>query len=53
MQRPWSWMPDQVRHDEQISGQFYVCFLLIWISIAVFSFDMWRKMRAERMVAVA
>lgn len=29
------------------------CFLLIWISIAVFSFDMWRKMRAERMVAVA
>ena len=29
------------------------CFLLIWTSIAVFSFDMWRKMRAERMVAVA
>ncbi len=29
------------------------CFLLIWISIAVFSFDMWRKMRAERMVTVA
>jgi chloramphenicol-sensitive protein RarD len=29
------------------------CFLLIWISIAVFSFDMWRKMRAERMVVVA
>lgn len=27
------------------------CFVLIWISIAVFSFDMWRKMRAERMVA--
>lgn len=27
------------------------CFLLIWISIAVFSFDMLRKMRAERMVA--
>ncbi|WP_257543833.1 EamA family transporter RarD [Sphingopyxis sp. DBS4] len=25
------------------------CFVLIWISIAVFSFDMWRKMRAERM----
>jgi chloramphenicol-sensitive protein RarD len=24
------------------------CFVLIWISIAVFSFDMWRKMRAER-----
>jgi chloramphenicol-sensitive protein RarD len=29
------------------------CFLLIWVSIAVFSFDMWRKMRADRMVAVA
>lgn len=29
------------------------CFLLIWTSIGVFSFDMWRKMRAERMVAVA
>lgn len=29
------------------------CFLLIWISIAVFSFDMWRKMRAERIVVVA
>ncbi len=29
------------------------CFLLIWISIAVFSFDMWRKMRAARMVTVA
>lgn len=29
------------------------CFVLIWISIAVFSFDMWRKMRAERMVTVA
>lgn len=27
-----------------------VCFLLIWISIAIFSFDMWRKMRAERLV---
>lgn len=27
------------------------CFLLIWISIAVFSFDMLRKMRAERMIA--
>ena len=26
------------------------CFVLIWISIAVFSFDMWRKMRAERAV---
>lgn len=29
------------------------CFVLIWISIAVFSFDMLRKMRAERMVEVA
>ena len=29
------------------------CFVLIWISIAVFSFDIWRKMRAERMVTVA
>ncbi|WP_374525245.1 EamA family transporter RarD [Sphingopyxis sp.] len=26
-----------------------VCFLLIWVSIAVFSFDMWRKMRADRL----
>lgn len=29
------------------------CFLLIWLSIAVFSFDMWRKMRAERMIEIA
>ena len=29
------------------------CFVLIWVSIAIFSFDMWRKMRAEKMVAVA
>ena len=29
------------------------CFLLIWVSIAVFSFDMWRKMRADRMVEIA
>jgi chloramphenicol-sensitive protein RarD len=29
------------------------CFVLIWISIAVFSFDMLRKMRAGRMVEVA
>lgn len=28
----------------------FACFVLIWVSIAVFSFDMWRKMRAERMV---
>ncbi|ALJ14207.1 EamA family transporter RarD [Sphingopyxis macrogoltabida] len=26
------------------------CFLLIWTSIAVFSFDIWRKLRAERMM---
>jgi len=30
-----------------------ICFLLIWASIAVFSFDMWRKMRADRMVEIA
>lgn len=30
-----------------------VCFLLIWTSIAVFSFDMWRKMRAGRMIEIA
>lgn len=30
-----------------------LCFLLIWVSIAVFSFDMWRKMRAERMMPAA
>jgi chloramphenicol-sensitive protein RarD len=29
------------------------CFLLIWASIAVFSFDMLRKMRAERMMPTA
>ncbi|KQZ71407.1 hypothetical protein ASE06_18450 [Sphingopyxis sp. Root214] len=29
------------------------CFLLIWVSIAVFSFDMWRKMRADRMMPAA
>ena len=29
------------------------CFVLIWISIAVFSFDMWRKMRADRMIEIA
>lgn len=26
-----------------------VCFLLIWVSIAIFSFDMWRKLRADRL----
>lgn len=31
----------------------FVCFLLIWTSIAVFSFDMWRKLRAERMLPAA
>lgn len=39
--------------DEPLKPAQLFCFLLIWISIAVFSFDMWRKMRAERMVAVA
>lgn len=29
------------------------CFLLIWVSIAVFSFDIWRKMRADRMMPAA
>lgn len=29
------------------------CFLLIWTSIGVFSFDMWRKMRADRMIEIA
>lgn len=29
------------------------CFVLIWTSIAVFSFDMWRKMRGERIVEIA
>lgn len=29
------------------------CFLLIWTSIAVFSFDMWRKLRADRMIGIA
>lgn len=28
------------------------CFLLIWTSIALFSYDMWRKMRAERPAAL-
>ena len=39
--------------DEPLKPAQLVCFLLIWASIAVFSFDMWRKMRADRMVAVA
>ena len=37
--------------DEPLKPVQLACFLLIWVSIAVFSFDMWRKMRAERMVA--
>ncbi|MGQ3102233.1 MAG: EamA family transporter RarD [Sphingopyxis solisilvae] len=41
-----------VFHEPLKPAQLF-CFLLIWTSIAVFSFDMWRKMRAERMVAVA
>lgn len=39
--------------DEPLKPAQLFCFLLIWLSIAVFSFDMWRKMRAERMVTVA
>lgn len=30
-----------------------LCFLLIWTSIGVFSFDMWRRMRADRMIEIA
>lgn len=29
------------------------CFMLIWISIVVFSVDLWRKARADRMAAAA
>jgi chloramphenicol-sensitive protein RarD len=39
--------------DEPLKPAQLVCFLLIWASIAVFSFDMWRKMRAERMMPAA
>jgi len=39
--------------DEPLKPAQLLCFLLIWVSIAIFSFDMWRKMRAEKMVAVA
>jgi chloramphenicol-sensitive protein RarD len=39
--------------DEPLKPAQLACFLLIWISIAVFSFDMWRKMRAERMIEIA
>jgi len=39
--------------DEPLKPAQLACFLLIWISIAVFSFDMWRKMRADRMIEIA
>lgn len=39
--------------DEPLKPAQLACFLLIWTSIAVFSFDMWRKMRAERMMPAA
>lgn len=41
-----------VFHEPLKPAQF-ACFVLIWISIAVFSFDMWRKMRADRMIEIA
>jgi chloramphenicol-sensitive protein RarD len=41
-----------VFHEPLKPAQLF-CFLLIWTSIAVFSFDMWRKTRAERMVVCA
>lgn len=39
--------------DEPLKPAQLACFLLIWTSIAVFSFDMWRKMRADRMIEIA
>ena len=39
--------------EEPLKPAQFACFLLIWTSIAVFSFDMWRKMRAERIVPAA
>lgn len=39
--------------DEPLKPVQLACFLLIWVSIAVFSFDMWRKMRADRMMPAA
>lgn len=39
--------------DEPLKPAQLACFLLIWASIAVFSFDMWRKMRADRMMPAA
>jgi chloramphenicol-sensitive protein RarD len=38
---------------EPLKSAQLACFLLIWISIAVFSFDMWRKARADRMIQIA
>lgn len=34
---------------EPLKAAQLACFLLIWTSIAIFSFDMWRKMRAARL----
>jgi len=39
--------------DEPLKPAQLACFLLIWASIAVFSFDMWRKMRSDRMIEIA
>jgi chloramphenicol-sensitive protein RarD len=39
--------------NEPLKPAQLACFLLIWVSIAVFSFDMWRKMRADRMMPAA
>jgi len=39
-----------VFHEPLKPAQLF-CFLLIWFSIAVFSFDMWAKMRSARAVA--
>lgn len=39
--------------DEPLKPAQLACFVLIWTSIAVFSFDMWRKMRADRMIEIA
>lgn len=38
--------------DEPLEPAQLFCFLLIWISIALFSFDMWRKARADRMMTI-
>jgi chloramphenicol-sensitive protein RarD len=38
-----------VFHEPLKPAQLF-CFLLIWFSIAVFSFDMWAKMRSARAV---